>query len=104
MAFKMRFCRARPSWLGIGLDGAQAGREIQAEGYAGRLHLRFEQLQAVAHQIVQVHGFQLRVRHLGEVAEAPHDAAQFPQFGEQRGRALAEHLVELLGMRGARAL
>ncbi len=40
----------------------------------------------------------------GEVAKPADDATQFAQLAEQRGSALTEHLVELLGMAGARAL
>src|SRR5579885_985629 len=68
------------------------------------LQLSLEQLARAFHQLVQIDGLKFGRRHAGEITEASDDAAQVGQFGQQRGGALAEHFVELLGMLIAGAL
>src|SRR5206468_2535151 len=61
-----------------------------------RVELGLEEAHGPAQRLVQIHGFKLRRRHFGEVAEPADDRFEISQLFEQCGRALAENLIELL--------
>ncbi len=60
------------------------------------LNCGFEKLEDAAHDVVQVHWPQLRLRHFREIAEAADDLLQIVDFREQDAGGFAKHFLELL--------
>ena len=62
------------------------------------MQLSLVQLENLADNVVDVHRLELRLRHFGEVAEAPDNGLQVAEFSQQGRGALAKHFVEFGGI------